>query len=255
MLLPSESPLRVLLFTPSSGSFPSTGVLTRSLSSSSSSLDSRHAPGARPRPLPRQRLPARQRRERAPLSHRSALSPGLRLPPDAAAGLCACPVVRLYRSYGIKMGSCKLSNDVTLFLLLLPGIESCAPAARSSVCGGPVVRLGERVLVVGQRMGVIKFCGKTSFAPGQFEVLFSFPLSLFKHGHSIMLCFVLLFLASTWLTPALTSIFLCTCVVKHVACIAHCNKAIQSALLKTIKTGRRKEKCKYNEIKTLVQIH
>ncbi|KAM8917635.1 CAP-Gly domain-containing linker protein 4 isoform 3-T4 [Spinachia spinachia] len=108
-----------------------TGVLTRSLSSSSSSLDSRHAAGARPRPLLRQRLPARQRRERAPLNHRSAPSPGLHLPSDTTAGL-----------------------------------RSRTTSAISSVCGGPVVRLGERVLVVGQRMGVIKFCGKTSFAPG-----------------------------------------------------------------------------------------
>ncbi|KAL6105136.1 clip4 [Pungitius sinensis] len=108
-----------------------TGVLTRSLSSSSSSLDSRHAAGARPRPLPRQRLPARQRRERASLSHRSAPSPGLHPPPDASTAF-----------------------------------QSQAPSASSSVSGGPVVRLGERVLVVGQRMGVIKFCGKTSFAPG-----------------------------------------------------------------------------------------
>ncbi|KAM8917634.1 CAP-Gly domain-containing linker protein 4 isoform 2-T3 [Spinachia spinachia] len=107
------------------------GVLTRSLSSSSSSLDSRHAAGARPRPLLRQRLPARQRRERAPLNHRSAPSPGLHLPSDTTAGL-----------------------------------RSRTTSAISSVCGGPVVRLGERVLVVGQRMGVIKFCGKTSFAPG-----------------------------------------------------------------------------------------
>uniref|UniRef100_A0A8C2XNB3 Si:dkeyp-47f9.4 n=1 Tax=Cyclopterus lumpus TaxID=8103 RepID=A0A8C2XNB3_CYCLU len=38
--------------------------------------------------------------------------------------------------------------------------------ASSSVCGGPEVRLGERVLVVGQRTGVVQFCGKTSFAPG-----------------------------------------------------------------------------------------
>lgn len=32
--------------------------------------------------------------------------------------------------------------------------------------GGPEVRLGERVLVVGQRTGVVQFYGKTSFAPG-----------------------------------------------------------------------------------------
>uniref|UniRef100_A0A8C2XKB2 Si:dkeyp-47f9.4 n=1 Tax=Cyclopterus lumpus TaxID=8103 RepID=A0A8C2XKB2_CYCLU len=46
------------------------------------------------------------------------------------------------------------------------GLRSRTPSASSSVCGGPEVRLGERVLVVGQRTGVVQFCGKTSFAPG-----------------------------------------------------------------------------------------
>lgn len=112
-----------------------TGVLSRSLSSSSSSLDSRHAPGARPRPLPRQRLPARLRRERASLRPRNTPSPALHLSPDTAA-------------------------------LPAAGLQSRTPSASSSVCGGPEVRLGERVLVVGQRTGVVQFYGKTSFAPG-----------------------------------------------------------------------------------------
>ncbi|XP_034419207.1 CAP-Gly domain-containing linker protein 4-like isoform X2 [Cyclopterus lumpus] len=112
-----------------------TGVLSRSLSSSSSSLDSRHAPGARPRPLPRQRLPARQRRERTSLSPMATPSPALRLSPNTTA-------------------------------LTAAGLRSRTPSASSSVCGGPEVRLGERVLVVGQRTGVVQFCGKTSFAPG-----------------------------------------------------------------------------------------
>ncbi|XP_049452788.1 CAP-Gly domain-containing linker protein 4-like isoform X3 [Epinephelus fuscoguttatus] len=112
-----------------------TGVLSRSLSSSSSSLDSRHGPAARPRPLPRQRLPARQRRERASLSPRTTPSPALRSSPDTTA-------------------------------LTTTGIRSRTPSASSSVCGGPEVRLGERVLVVGQRTGVVQFYGKTSFAPG-----------------------------------------------------------------------------------------
>ncbi|CAB1439871.1 unnamed protein product [Pleuronectes platessa] len=107
-----------------------TGVLSRSLSSSSSSLDSRHGPGARPRPLPRQRLPARQRRERA--SPRT--SPSLAL-----------------HSYSV---------------LTATGVRSRTPSAGSSVYEGPEVRLGERVLVVGQRTGVVQFYGKTSFAPG-----------------------------------------------------------------------------------------
>ncbi|KAL4624273.1 CAP-Gly domain-containing linker protein 4-like isoform X2 [Arapaima gigas] len=40
------------------------------------------------------------------------------------------------------------------------------PSVSSSMCDGPPVRLGERVLVVGQRTGVVRFHGKTSFAPG-----------------------------------------------------------------------------------------
>ncbi|XP_056250445.1 CAP-Gly domain-containing linker protein 4-like isoform X3 [Seriola aureovittata] len=111
-----------------------TGVLSRSLSSSSSSLDSRHGPGARPRPLPRQRLPARQRRERASLSPRTTPSPAL-------------------HSY----------SGTTV---LTAGLRSRTPSASSSVCDSPEVRLGERVLVVGQRTGVVQFYGKTSFAPG-----------------------------------------------------------------------------------------
>uniref|UniRef100_A0A4W6FBM4 Si:dkeyp-47f9.4 n=1 Tax=Lates calcarifer TaxID=8187 RepID=A0A4W6FBM4_LATCA len=112
-----------------------TGVLSRSLSSSSSSLDSRHGPGARPHPLPRQRLPARQRKERVALSPRTTPSPAL-------------------RSY----------SGTTV--LAASGVRSRTPSASSSVCEGPEVRLGERVLVVGQRTGVVQFYGKTSFAPG-----------------------------------------------------------------------------------------
>ncbi|XP_074548280.1 CAP-Gly domain-containing linker protein 4 [Halichoeres trimaculatus] len=112
-----------------------TGVLSRSLSSSSSSLDSRPAPGSRPRPLPRQRLPARQRRERVSPGPKTAPSQGLRSSPDTTA-------------------------------LPAAGPRSRTPSASSSVCGGPEMRVGERVLVVGQRTGVVQFHGKTSFAPG-----------------------------------------------------------------------------------------
>ncbi|XP_053192345.1 CAP-Gly domain-containing linker protein 4-like isoform X2 [Scomber japonicus] len=112
-----------------------TGVLSRSLSSSSSSLDSRHGPGSRPRPLPRQRLPARQRRERVSPSPRTTPSPALRSSPGSTS-------------------------------LPPAGPRSRTPSASSSVCEGPEVRLGERVLVVGQRTGVVQFYGKTSFAPG-----------------------------------------------------------------------------------------
>ncbi|KAG7254343.1 hypothetical protein CRUP_015062, partial [Coryphaenoides rupestris] len=47
------------------------------------------------------------------------------------------------------------------------GPRSRTPSASSSVFEGPDVRLGERVLVVGQRTGVVQFYGLTSFAPGE----------------------------------------------------------------------------------------
>lgn len=112
-----------------------TGVLSRSLSSSSSSLDSRHGPGPRPRPLLRQRLPARQRRERVSPSPRTTPSPALR----SSSGTTA---------------------------LTAAGLRSRTPSGSSSLCEGSEVRIGERVLVVGQRTGVVQFYGKTSFAPG-----------------------------------------------------------------------------------------
>uniref|UniRef100_A0A3P8RLD1 Si:dkeyp-47f9.4 n=1 Tax=Amphiprion percula TaxID=161767 RepID=A0A3P8RLD1_AMPPE len=112
-----------------------TGVLSRSLSSSSSSLDSRHGPGGRPRPLLRQRLPARQRRERVSPSPRTTSSPALRSSPGTTA-------------------------------LTAAGLRSRTPSGSSSLCEGSEVRIGERVLVVGQRTGVVQFYGKTSFAPG-----------------------------------------------------------------------------------------
>ncbi|KAF7665297.1 hypothetical protein LDENG_00144620 [Lucifuga dentata] len=111
-----------------------TGALSRSLSSSSSSLDSRHGPAARPRPLPRQRPPSRQRRERVSPNPRTAPSPALRSSPGTT--------------------------------VLTTALRSRTCSASSSVCEGSEVRLGERVLVVGQRTGVVQFCGKTSFAPG-----------------------------------------------------------------------------------------
>uniref|UniRef100_A0A3P8R7A8 CAP-Gly domain-containing protein n=1 Tax=Astatotilapia calliptera TaxID=8154 RepID=A0A3P8R7A8_ASTCA len=44
--------------------------------------------------------------------------------------------------------------------------EKQAIKCSSSLCDGSEVRLGERVLVVGQRTGVVQFYGKTNFAPG-----------------------------------------------------------------------------------------
>ncbi|XP_041711583.1 CAP-Gly domain-containing linker protein 4 isoform X2 [Coregonus clupeaformis] len=108
-----------------------TGALSRSFSSSSSSLDSRHGLTVRPRPLPRQRPPARQRRERLHPSSKT-MPPPTRSNPSPS--------------------------------LIVP--RSRTPSASSSMCDGPEVRLGERVLVVGQRTGVVRFYGKTNFAPG-----------------------------------------------------------------------------------------
>ncbi|XP_041704264.1 CAP-Gly domain-containing linker protein 3 isoform X2 [Coregonus clupeaformis] len=108
-----------------------TGAVSRSLSSSSSSLDSRHWPTTRQQPLLRQRLPARQRQE--------LLQPSSRTTP---------PPTR--------------SNPSSSFIVP----RSRTPPASSSLCDGPEVRLGERVLVVGQRTGVVRFYGKTNFAPG-----------------------------------------------------------------------------------------
>ncbi|KAJ8289172.1 hypothetical protein COCON_G00018310 [Conger conger] len=59
------------------------------------------------------------------------------------------------------------------------GPRTRTPSASSSVCEGSEVRLGERVLVVGQRTGVVRFYGKTSFAPGFWLGYFSCPP---KHG-------------------------------------------------------------------------
>ncbi|XP_038158264.1 CAP-Gly domain-containing linker protein 4-like isoform X2 [Cyprinodon tularosa] len=110
-----------------------TGILSRSLSSSSSSLDSRHGPGGRPHPLPRQRLPPRQRKEN--------ISPSLRMTPPPA------------------LHSSRSSAPPAV------GFRSRTPSASSSLYDSEV-RQGERVLVAGQRTGIVQFCGKTSFAPG-----------------------------------------------------------------------------------------
>ncbi|XP_062863761.1 CAP-Gly domain-containing linker protein 4 isoform X2 [Trichomycterus rosablanca] len=98
-----------------------TGALSRSCSTSSSSLDCRHALSSRPPiSMPRQRRPLRPRQESATPSSRST-----------------------------------------------PSLSSQSGLARSSSGSDvPALRLGERVLVVGQRTGVVRFYGKTSFAPG-----------------------------------------------------------------------------------------
>ncbi|XP_023807589.1 CAP-Gly domain-containing linker protein 4 isoform X2 [Oryzias latipes] len=109
-----------------------TGILSRS--SSSSSLDSRRGPDARPRPLPRRRISTRQRKDATSQNPRTASTTALR--------------------------SSRTTSTTTA------GFRSRTPSGSSSLCDGSELRLGERVLVVGQRTGVVQFCGKTSFAPG-----------------------------------------------------------------------------------------
>jgi len=44
--------------------------------------------------------------------------------------------------------------------------RSRTPSASSTAYESTEVHLGERVLVVGQRTGIVRFYGMTSFAPG-----------------------------------------------------------------------------------------
>lgn len=95
-----------------------TGVLSRSLSSSSSSLDSPHGPSPRPRPLPRQRLPARPRRHRVLLSPRGAPSPALHPSPEttalSTARLCQYNFSGLIIDLVMTAGISGISHDRTL---------------------------------------------------------------------------------------------------------------------------------------------
>uniref|UniRef100_A0A4W5QGK5 CAP-Gly domain containing linker protein family member 4 n=1 Tax=Hucho hucho TaxID=62062 RepID=A0A4W5QGK5_9TELE len=72
---------------------------------------------------------------------------------------------------GVQYFTCRLKHGIfaPLSKISKPSERlprSRTPSASSSVCDGPEVRLGERVLVVGQRTGVVRFYGKTNFAPG-----------------------------------------------------------------------------------------
>lgn len=114
-----------------------TGALSRSCSSSSSSLDSRYGPAIRSR--------ASSHWKRPPLwPQQERQSHGSRGPQP----------------------STYLSPLQPMNTTPHPG-----PSGRIPVGGGMVVdvlefHVGERVLVVGQRTGVVRFSGKTSFAPG-----------------------------------------------------------------------------------------
>lgn len=109
-----------------------TGLLSRSCSTSSSSLDSRQTSRRPPRPLPRQRPPLHPWQER--------VAPSTRSTPAPSRSHTSTPHSAIARSR--------------------------TPLASSTAHESPEVHLGERVLVVGQRTGVVQFYGKTSFAPG-----------------------------------------------------------------------------------------
>uniref|UniRef100_A0A4W4EEC8 Si:dkeyp-47f9.4 n=1 Tax=Electrophorus electricus TaxID=8005 RepID=A0A4W4EEC8_ELEEL len=107
----------------------------------------------------------------APLSKISKLSERWRPSPRQ----CAAPVrpprhIDLARVRSrIYTGTLPFPNIVADddWLFPVPGVaRSRTPSAGSSVSELPEVHLGERVLVVGQRTGVVRFYGKTSFAPG-----------------------------------------------------------------------------------------
>uniref|UniRef100_A0A3Q3DC19 Si:dkeyp-47f9.4 n=1 Tax=Hippocampus comes TaxID=109280 RepID=A0A3Q3DC19_HIPCM len=65
---------------------------------------------------------------------------------------------------GIQYFTCQLKH-VFAPLSKISKPLSQTPSASSSVHDGPEMRLGDRVLVAGQRTGVVHFYGKTSFAP------------------------------------------------------------------------------------------
>lgn len=107
--------------------------LSRSCSTSSSSLDSRQTSSRRAqRPHTRQRPPLRPWQERTPPSTRFTQPP--------SRSLTTTPHSVIARSR--------------------------TPSANSMAHENAEGHLGERVLVVGQRTGIIRFYGKTSFAPG-----------------------------------------------------------------------------------------
>lgn len=74
----------------------------------------------------------------------------------------------LCRNYTDAMNQIIISSlDFVYHCWSIPGRHSRTPSASSSVFEGTEVHVGERVLVVGQRTGVVQFYGNTSFAPGQ----------------------------------------------------------------------------------------
>lgn len=56
-------------------------------------------------------------------------------------------------------------------VLLLTGLYSSSPAPRKTPYDERGIQVGDRVLVVGQRTGTVRFCGTTKFAPGNCNTL------------------------------------------------------------------------------------
>lgn len=56
-------------------------------------------------------------------------------------------------------------------ILLLTGLYSSSPAPRKTLYDERGIQVGDRVLVVGQRTGTVRFCGTTKFAPGNYSTL------------------------------------------------------------------------------------
>lgn len=74
-----------------------------------------------------------------------------------------------YRSFGLLLKTFLNFKDVTSLILdlvlLWTGLYS-SPATRKNPFDEGEIQVGDRVLVVGQRTGTVRFCGTTKFAPG-----------------------------------------------------------------------------------------
>jgi len=71
----------------------------------------------------------------------------------------------------LKQAQC-LETAMWQFVLHPPGL-SRSMSSRSSLYGSLTedeVTIGDRVIVAGQRKGVVRFSGETDFAPGQYWI-------------------------------------------------------------------------------------
>lgn len=65
-----------------------------------------------------------------------------------------------------KQSSSKKRNSASSNKKAVTGLYSSSPAMRKSPFVEGEIQVGDRVLVVGQRTGTVRFCGMTKFAPG-----------------------------------------------------------------------------------------